>query len=86
VGPHRGRGGFVALYPSSQLVAHRDPPITGTRFHVPLVVNDGCWVFHGGWWQQLQLGHLYAMDPTVEHGAVNWGTDRRVHLMVDVEG
>lgn len=77
------RAAFVALYPSSQLVAHRDPPITGLRFHVPLVVNPACWVFHGGTWQQLEVGHVYQMDPADLHGAVNWGTERRVHLMVD---
>ncbi len=79
------RAAMVALYPSSQLVAHTDPPIAGRRFHIPLVVNDGCWVFHDGTWQQLQVGRVYQMDPTQVHGAVNWGTERRLHLMVDVE-
>lgn len=75
----------VALYPSAQLVAHRDPPIEARRYHVPLVVNPGCWVFHEGMWQQLNVGRVYAMDPTETHGAVNWGADIRLHLMVDVE-
>ena len=77
------RSMFVALYPSAQLVAHRDPPITGTRVHYPLQVNDGCWVFHEGDWRQLEIGHGYAMDPTGLHGAVNWGSELRLHLMVD---
>ena len=75
----------VVLYPSSQLVAHVDPPISGRRFHIPLVVNDGCWAFSDGHWQQLVVGQVYQMDPTVVHGAVNWGTERRLHLMVDTE-
>jgi hypothetical protein len=74
----------VALYPSSQLVAHSDPPVTGTRYHVPLVVNNGCWSFHDGTWQQLEVGTVYEMDPTKLHGAVNWGTEVRLHLIVDV--
>lgn len=85
VGPLTGTGRAVALYPSSQLVQHCDPPIRGTRYHVPLDVNEDCWVFHAGVWQQLAVGHVYAMDPTQPHGAVNWGVSRRVHLMVDVE-
>jgi hypothetical protein len=85
VGRLSGRAAMVALYPSSQLVAHCDPPIAGRRFHIPLVVNDGCWVFHAGTWQQLEVGRVYQMDPTEVHGAVNWGTERRVHLMVDTE-
>ena len=78
-----GRYVLVALAPSSQLVAHRDPAIQGRRVHVPLRTNPGCWSYHGGVWQQLEVGHVYEMDPTVEHGAVNWGTETRLHLMVD---
>ena len=78
-----GRLQVVALYPSSQLVAHVDPPIDGVRWHVPLAVNPGCWVFHGGAWQQLERGQCYAMDPTEIHGAVNWGETLRLHLVSD---
>lgn len=74
---------LVLLYPSAQLVAHRDPPISGIRCHLPLSLNDGCWVFHAGVWRQLEEGHAYYMDPTEEHGAVNWGHTVRVHLAVD---
>lgn len=74
----------MALYPSSQIVAHCDPPIQGMRYHIPLVVNDGCWSFSGGTWQHLEVGKVYQMDPTEIHGAVNWGTEVRLHLMVDV--
>lgn len=76
----------VALYPSSQLVGHTDPPVPGTRYHVPIQSNPGCWVFSGGEWRQLIVGHIYAMDPTVVHGAVNWGSEVRLHLLVDVHG
>jgi aspartyl/asparaginyl beta-hydroxylase (cupin superfamily) len=76
----------VALWPSRQIVAHTDPPIPGKRYHLPIQTNEGCWVFHGGEWAQLQLGHWYEMDPTEIHGAVNWGDTVRVHLMVDAEG
>lgn len=75
---------MIALYPSSQLVAHCDAPIDATRYHIPLVVNPGCWVFHDGTWQQLEVGTVYQMDPTRTHGAVNWGAEVRLHLIVDV--
>ncbi len=77
------RAAIVALYPSSQLVAHTDPPIPGTRLHIPLEVNDRCWVLSGDRWQQLALGCVYLMDPTELHGAVNWGATRRLHLLLD---
>jgi hypothetical protein len=85
VGRRHGRGAYVSLEPSSQLVAHCDPPIVGVRVHLPLVVNPGCWAFHLGVWQRLDVGRVYLMDPTKPHGAVNWGTTRRLHLMVDLE-
>lgn len=74
----------VALYPSSQIVAHRDPPAVGTvRYHIPLQTNDDCWCFHDGVWQQLLVGQVYSMNPREQHGAVNWGSEVRLHLMVD---
>lgn len=76
---------LVALYPSSQIVGHRDPPIRGIRHHVPLATNPGCWVLHGAIWHQLLEGACYVMDPAEWHGAVNWGTTLRLHLVVDVE-
>lgn len=76
---------LIALYPSAQIVAHTDPPLPGPRVHIPLETNTGCWSFSGGRWQALELGVAYAMDPTVLHGAVNWGDTRRVHLMLDLK-
>lgn len=78
------RAMVVALYPSSQLVGHKDPPISGIRYHIPLQINSGCWVHHSGEWVQLQLGHIYEMNPTEFHGAVNWGHELRLHLAIDV--
>ena len=75
---------LVALYPSSQIVGHADQPIVGTRFHLPLRVNDDCWVFHDGIWEQLAERACYSMDPAAVHGAVNWGTTVRLHLAIDV--
>lgn len=75
---------LVLLYPSSQIVAHKDPPIEGTRYHIPLVLNSLCWVYHAGDWQHLIEGVCYVMDPTLIHGAVNWGTEPRIHLSIDM--
>ena len=76
----------VILYPSAQLVAHVDPPLPGPRLHLPLEVNAQCWSFSGGIWQQLHPGRVYRMDPTILHGAVNWGATPRIHLMLDLRG
>jgi hypothetical protein len=75
----------VALHPSQQIQAHVDAPIAGVRYHMAIRVNEGCWVLHAGAWRQLEPGRVYRMDPTEEHGAVNWGASVRWHLMVDIQ-
>jgi hypothetical protein len=74
----------VALYPSAQIVGHVDVGC-GTRLHVPIEMNEGCWVFHDGDWQSLTIGQPYLMDPTRVHGSVNWGSTVRVHLMTETK-
>lgn len=75
----------VAIYPGAQIQAHKDAPISGRRLHVPLQQNEGCWSFHLDTWQQLDLGQTYSMDPSIAHGAVNWGPTVRLQLLVDVQ-
>jgi hypothetical protein len=75
----------VSLWPSQQIPAHVDATIRGERHHIPLQTNDGCWSFSNGIWSQLEEGQDYTMDPTQPHGAVNWGSELRLHLMLDVE-
>lgn len=74
----------VALYPGAQIQAHADANPMATRHHIPLQLNEDCWVFSDGVWQQLKVGRIYTMDPTKPHGAVNWGPTLRLHLLVDV--
>jgi len=78
------RTSVVTLLPMQQIPAHTDPPIHGKRFHLPLLVNDGCWSFSDGCWQHLLPGRVYQVDPSLVHGAVNWGPTPRLHLLVDV--
>jgi hypothetical protein len=75
---------LVGLLPSAQIVGHKDAEIPGRRIHIPLQTNPGCWSFSGTIWQRLQVKSGYWMDPTVVHGAVNWGETVRLHLVVDV--
>lgn len=75
----------IALEPSAQIVVHTDAPVAGRRIHVPLQQNSLCWTFAHDRWLQLRTGSAYRMDPTVPHGAVNWGTTRRLHLILDVD-
>lgn len=79
---------IVALGPSQQIVAHRDQPLPKGvfRYHIPLQSNPFCWSLSDGEWQKLQTGKIYRMAPDVLHGAVNWGSETRLHLMIDCLG
>lgn len=84
---------FVYLGPSQQIVKHTDVVEGGpvTRYHIPILTNDGCWCYHESphehtnGWKRLYANQLYQMDPTQPHGAVNWGSEPRVHLLIDVK-
>lgn len=76
---------LVLLEPSQQIVLHRDPPIAGTRYHLPLWSGANSWTYYDGMWRQLLIGGCYQMDPTQPHGAVNWSDQVRIHLLMDVE-
>ena len=75
---------IFALWPSKQIRAHTDPPIKGVRHHIPIQMNDQCWVLHGETWSRLTPGQCYIMDPTEWHGAINWGSTLRLHLVIDI--
>ena len=75
---------LVGLLSGQQIPGHRDAPIPGIRYHLPIQTNAGCWSFHGAAWQHLIVGQLYQMNPTEIHGAVNWGASLRLHLIIDV--
>lgn len=74
---------LMALSPGCVIPGHTDGYTLAQRYHLPLVSNDRCWVFHDKTWEQLEVGGLYTMDPRVLHGAVNWGATMRVHVIVD---
>lgn len=69
IGPHIDVGDYVGL----------------ERRHLVLQTNDRCWNLHDGEWQQLELGGIYSLDAGIEHASINWGTEHRVHLVVDLE-
>jgi hypothetical protein len=80
----------VGLWPSQQIPLHVDASPTGTRYHIPLQTNRRCLQFTENaqgviHCQTLDIGRVYQLDPTLPHGAVNWGEDVRLHLMIDVE-
>lgn len=79
---------LVIVGPSQQIPAHQDQPLPAGvyRHHLVLWTNDRAWTFYAGEWFRALEGSVYPMDPSQWHGAVNWGREPRVHLLVDVKG
>lgn len=73
------------IMPSGTIPLHVDGARAGTRYHLVLETNTGCWCMHDGDWQQLGLGDIYTMEQTRPHGSVNWGETPRTHLVVDIK-
>lgn len=75
----------VSVAPMRFLTPHIDgkEPWDKPRKHIVLQTNPDVWMFHHGAWQKLELGGIYTMDPSLTHGAVNWGQQARIHLAVD---
>lgn len=78
---------LVILGPSQQIPAHKDPALPGgwVRHHFVLWANDRCYTYNRGIWRYRPEGEHYVMDPSEWHGAVNWGSEARVHLLIDVK-
>ena len=83
--PGRWTGVMVTtVLPGGFLPLHRDGAKPGTRFHLVIETNAASWCLHGGEWQHLEAGGIYTIEPTIAHGAVNWGDTPRTHLIFDV--
>ena len=78
---------LVVVQPGGILPYHRDfpEPITGqVRYHLVLQSNPDCWSWHDHQWQQLKSGWLYTMEPSKYHSSVNFGSEDRIHFVVDI--
>lgn len=76
----------VVVKLQGHLPVHRDGALpNGTkRHHLVLQTNPRYWDFVDGQWLQLKQGGIYEFDPTKEHGAINWGAEAGIRLVVDI--
>lgn len=66
------------------IMAHADADAADyERQHLVLKTNSDSWCMHDGGVEQLEVGGIYTMDATKVHAAMNWGTDVRIHLVID---
>lgn len=76
---------FLAIiWPNGSIMPHVDADTAGqTRTHLVLQSNPDCWNMNDGKWCQLETGGIYTMDQTLVHASINWGSEPRVHFIVD---
>lgn len=76
---------IVLVNTHGHLPVHADGamPAGVRRYHLVLQTNPRCWYFHDGEWERLEAGGIYELDPTRDHGAINWGPEPRIHLVID---
>lgn len=76
----------AVLKADSMIPLHKDSQDAAAVFSRRLLVvqtNPDAWALHDGTWQHLAEDGIYEMNPQMFHAAVNWGTEPRVHLIVD---
>lgn len=70
---------LIWLKPYSCYSMHRDATI---RMHIPLITNQRCYfVFREDGLFNMPAGHVYEVDTTKEHSAMNCSSEYRLHLI-----
>ena len=57
-----------------------------TRVHVPLKSDPHAYFYTGGEFFHMDVGKVYVIDPSEEHGVANLGKGERVHLIFNMVG
>ena len=76
---------FLAIiWPNGSIMPHQDLDVAGQiRTHLVMQTNSDCWCMNAGLWSQPEQGGIYTMDQTLVHASINWGSEPRVHFVVD---
>jgi hypothetical protein len=79
---------LARMDPGTNLWEHKDYLELGRkpdiRLHLPIKTNPKAYFGAPGRRSHLPAGKLYAIRPTSAHGACNYGSTARIHLIVDV--
>ncbi len=75
------------VVPGQTIADHDDvmPESWRVRLHMPLVTNNGCWMWHGGESVHMEVGYAYKVNTEVVHGLHNKGDAARIHFFFDVK-
>jgi hypothetical protein len=88
IGGRRQRVRFLVLHPGGRIYAHRDGPVSlengVARLHIPIVTSPSVTFRIALQRCQWRPGELWYGDFSFPHAGRNAGSERRVHLVIDV--
>jgi hypothetical protein len=78
---------LAKLEPGTFFWEHRDyqelEKVNRFRIHLPVITNESAYLILDGRRLHLPVGHLWKLDPVHRHGACNFGSEARVHMLMD---
>lgn len=79
---------FYAMLPGGDIPPHRDMVgnvgFGGLRLHVPIITNDKVNFVVAGKKVVMGVSELWALDTSYTHSVSNFGSENRIHLVMDV--
>lgn len=79
---------FYAMLPGGDIPPHRDMVgnvgFGGLRLHVPIITNEKVNFIVAGKKVIMGVGDLWALDTSYTHSVSNFGSENRIHLVMDV--
>ena len=79
---------FYAMLPGGDIPPHRDMVgnvgLGGLRLHIPIITNKDVNFVVAGEKIFMNVGELWALDTSYTHSVSNFGTQNRIHLVMDV--
>lgn len=83
---HIGFNAASKVIPKQVIPVHTDRHDDGckTRVHIPLKSDPHAYFYTGGKFFHMDVGKVYMIDPSEEHGVVNLGRNERIHLIFNM--
>jgi hypothetical protein len=78
---------LARMEPNGSLWEHRDyqelKSVRRLRLHIPVVTNPSATLIIGGRRIHMASGYVWKLNPVHRHGAINFGREPRVHILLD---
>lgn len=79
---------FYSMLPGGDIPSHRDMVgnvgLGGLRLHIPIITNSNVNFIVDNKRVIMNIGELWALDTSYKHSVTNFGSEQRIHLVMDV--